>query len=212
MAKATLNAKNRTLVGTGKSKQMRASGQVPGILYGGHMEVQPIVLDKSEAEKFVQSHNVGAKVFVQLEGKEVMALLKDVQRNVFGNSLLHMDLQALTAGENVKLAVHLNFTGKEQLSPDSIAQELLHELEIETTPQYMMDSIDVDVSKLTFGDTLKVADLPIMQDPNIKVLSDPETALFTLVAKSVYKEEPKEGEEAPLFAPPSSKTEEKTAE
>lgn len=197
MSKLFLNAQSRDALGSNKSNHLRKSGFIPGILYGGHMDPQPVMLEKLEVDKFLASNYVGSKVYVKIGGKEVMALLKEVQKDVFQNSVLHVDLQALTKGDKVKLHVRLHYVGKDKLPMDLIAQELVSELEIETLPENLMDSISVDVSELKYGEMIKVSDLPITTDENIKVFTDPDLPLFTLVypAKVQTEEEPEATEE-----------------
>ena len=184
MSKLYLNAQSRDAVGSNGSNQLRKNGFIPGILYGVHMTPQPVKLDQKEFDKFIASNYVGSKVYVKIDGKEIMALVKEVQKDVFGEVALHVDLQALSKKDKVKLRVRLNFTGKDNLPVDLMSQELVNELEIETLPEFLIDSISVDVSHLTFGEVVKVADLPIMNDANIKVLSDPNLTLISLSYRS----------------------------
>lgn len=189
MAKSIINAQTRDGLGSNKSNYLRKTGFIPGILYGSHMAPQPVKLDTTEFEKFAASNYVGSKVFVNIDGKEIMALLKEVQKDVFGNKILHVDLQALTKGDKVKLHVRLNYFGKDKLPQELISQELISELEIETLPENMIDSISVDISEMKFGDVMKVSDLPIVNDPNIRVISDLSLPLLNLIYRSNVKDE-----------------------
>lgn len=184
MSKSFLNAQTRTDLGSNKSRHLRRDGFIPASLYGGHMAPQPVMIEKNEFEKFMASNNLGSKIYVKFEGTEVMALLKGIQKDVFGSSILHVDLQALTKEDKVKLKVRLNYIGKDKISPDLISQELLNELEIETLPENMIDSISVDISGLKFGDIIKVSDLPITQDPNIRVNTDLNLPLINLAYRA----------------------------
>lgn len=201
MSKLFLNASLRDALGTNRLKKLRSNGIVPGILYGSHMEPTAISLNKLELDKFLAENNVGSKVYVNLEGKEIMAFVKSIQKDVFGLSVLSIDLQALTKTDKVKMFVRLNFIGKDKLPLGAISQELASEIEIETFPDQMIDTLNVDVANLQFGDTIKISDLPIMNDKNFRVFSAPDTTLFTLLhSKSV--EEPTETatEEKPITA------------
>ena len=189
MSKLYLNASKRDAVGSNKSNILRKSGLVPGILFGGHMDPVAISLTKVEVDKFVAENNVGTKVYVNFEGKEVMAFVKDIQKDVFGASVLHVDLQALTKEDKVRMSVRLNFTGKENLPLDAISQELINEIELEMLPEFMIDSLSVDVSALKFGEVIKVSDLAINEDKNFRVMSAMDMSLFNLVHPSGKKED-----------------------
>lgn len=184
MSHSFLNTQPRDAIGSRNATHLRTGGNIPGVLYGGHMDPLPIMFEKNELEKFMASHRVGAKVFTKIDGKEVMTLLKKVQKDVFGNQILNVDLQALTKDDKVKLQVQLNYVGKDKLPPDLLSQELVTVLEIETLPENLIDTLTIDVSEFKVGDSLKVSDLPIFKDTKIKVLSDQDLTLFQLTHRS----------------------------
>lgn len=189
MSKLFLNASLRDALGSNKSNKLRKSGLVPGILYGSHMDPTAISMNKLEVDKFFAENNIGSKVYVNLEGKEVMAFVKSMQKDVFGLSILHVDLQALTKTDKVKMNVRLNFTGKDLLPEGAISQELVNTIEVETLPENMAETFNVDVSELKFGDVLKVSDLSIMNDPNFRVFTAPDITIFNLVHASAAEPE-----------------------
>lgn len=184
MSQSFLNTQLRDALGSSNATHLRTSGYIPGVLYGGHMDPLPIMFEQNEFEKFMASHRVGAKVYTKINGKEVMALLKKVQKDVFGNQVLNVDLQALTKDDKVKLLVQLNYVGKDKLPLDLVSQELVTVLEIETLPENLIDTLMIDVSNFKVGDILKVSDLPISKDAKIKVLSDQDLTLFQLIHRS----------------------------
>lgn len=194
MSKLIINAQKRDGLGSNKSNYLRKNGFIPGILYGSHMDPQPLMLERVAFEKFAAVNYAGSKVYVNMDGKETMALLKEVQKDVFGNKILHVDLQALTKEDKVKLHVRLHYVGKDKLPQELISQEMVSELEIEMLPENMIESINVDISELKHGDSLKVSDLPINADPNIRVISDPNLTLFNLIYRSNVKDEEVEPE------------------
>ena len=118
-----------------------------------------------------------------------MLFRSSMQKDVFGISILHVDLQALTKTDKVKMNVRLNFTGKELLPVGAISQELVNSIEVETLPENMTETFNVDVSELKFGDVLKVSDLSIMNDPNFRVFTAPDITIFNLVHASAAEPE-----------------------
>ncbi len=184
MSKSFLTTQPRDAIGTSRATHLRTSGYIPGVLYGGQMDPLPIMFEKNELEKFMASHNVGAKVFTNINGKEVMTFLKTVQKDVFGNQILNVDLQALNKDDKVKLHVRLQYVGKDKLPPDLLSQELVTDLEIETLPENLIDTIAVDVSTLKVGDIIKVSDLQISKDLKVKVLTDKDLSIFQLMHRT----------------------------
>ena len=184
MSKSFLNTEPRDEIGSSRATHLRSSGYIPGVLYGGHMDPLPIKFEKNELEKFMASHNVGSKVYTKIDGKEVMTLLKTVQKDVFGNHILNVDLQALNKDDKVKLHVRLQYIGKDKLPTELLTQELVTELEIETLPEHLIDTITVDVSGMAVGDIIKASDLPISKDAKIKVITDQDLSLFHLAHRT----------------------------
>lgn len=189
MSKLYLNASIRDAKGSNKSNKLRKSGLVPANLFGSHMEPTAITMNKIEVDKFFAENNVGSKVFVNLDGKEVMAFVKSIQKDVFGHSVLHVDLQALTKTDKFKMSVRLNFIGKESLPQGAVAQELVNMIEVETLPENMTETLNVDVSEVKYGDVIKVSDLSIMSDENFRVFTAPDITVFSLAHPSAEEPE-----------------------
>lgn len=196
MSKVFLNASIRDEIGSNKSNKLRKEGFVPASLFGSHMEPMSIKMSKMDVERFFADHHVGSKVFVKVDGKEVMAFAKDVQKDVFGLSILHVDLQALTRSEKFRMHVPLSFVGKENLPQHAIPQELQSSIEVEMLPDDMIETLNVDVSGLDFGHMIKVEDLPIVKDEKYKVFTALDIPLFTISEPKVIEEDEEEAEVA----------------
>lgn len=194
MSKVFLNASLREEIGSNKANKLRKEGFVPASLFGSHMDPMPIKMSKAEVDRFFADHHVGSKVFVNVDGKEVMAFAKAVQKDVFHLSILHVDLQALTRSEKFRMNVPLNFVGKENLPPHAIPQELLSNIEVEMFPDDMIETLEVDVSDLEFGQMVKVEDLPIIKNDKFKVLTALDMPIFTISQPRAIEVDEEEGE------------------
>ena len=189
MSKIFLNASKRDAVGSNRVNKIRKSGLVPASLYGSHMEPVSLSIKKVEIDKFFAENNIGSKVFVNLEGNEIMAFVKSLQKDAFGLNILHVDLQALTMTDKFRMNVRLNFVGKDSLPVGAISQELVNMIEVETLPENMSETFNVDVSALKHGDVIKVSDLSIMSDDNFRVFTDPDITVFSLTHPSAEEPE-----------------------
>ncbi len=177
---------------------LRREGLVPGVVYGHNIESKNIQLKKNEIEKILNRYEIGSTVDVEINGKIIMTIIKDIQRHITKKDVMHIDFQELTAGEKVRVKIPLHLVNKSLVENDrSVVQEQLKEIEIQTIPQYLPQAIQVDVSGLELGGTIKVSDLDIYNDENIEILSDPEQIVALLASVTIYEEEEEE-EEAPL--------------
>ena len=118
-----------------------------------------------------------------------MAFVKSLQKDAFGLNILHVDLQALTMTDKFRMNVRLNFVGKDSLPVGAISQELVNMIEVETLPENMSETFNVDVSALKHGDVIKVSDLSIMSDDNFRVFTDPDITVFSLTHPSAEEPE-----------------------
>jgi len=176
-----LKATQREITNKGALNTLRNDGFVPGVLYGHHREALSVKLDTPSIEKFLKYHGVGTTLDIELDGKQTMVMLKDIQREVLKDSLLHVDFQELTAGEKVKVKLPIHFINRESIGGHTtVLQEIMHEIEVQTLPKDLVETIDVDVSGMTVGDSIKVIDLAISKDDKYEVLADLDSIVISL--------------------------------
>ncbi len=193
---SNIKAFKREGVGTNATKKVRKEGLVPAVLYGVSFDSTNIALDEREITKFVKAHGSGAKLTLDLDGAEEMAIIKNLQRDVIKGNILHIEFQHLSAGQAIKIALPVNFEGEENFAKNTVLQKVAHELNIEALPKDLIDYIAIDVSGMAVGDVLTVADLDAEKFSGITFLDDPDTTLASLVeAQLDIEEEPAEAEE-----------------
>ena len=185
-----------------KAKKLLRSGIIPAVVYGKSTDTMSLQFEASDVHHLLHNNAVGSQVTLMIDGQKIPVIIKEISRAVMNSDVKHMDFQALTKGEKIKLRIPITISGKEGLPSDALANELLSEIEIQTIPQYLVDHIIVDISKLQIGDSIKIADLPISRDEHIDVLTDGSHTVLTIInrnhaAKS--SEEPEEVEEINLY-------------
>jgi len=185
-----------------KAKAIRKEGFVLAMVYGRHIEPISIQIAHAEVVKFLKNNSIGSKVLLVIEGEEHLAIFKDSQRDPISNKMIHIDFQALTLGEKIKVTVPIIFKNKDLLGSDKVFQEQMSEIEISALPKFLVDHVEIDVSKYDLGDSFMVSDLEISNDKNIEVLSHKESQVFIISHAAKFKEElPEENEiEEPVLA------------
>ena len=104
-----LHAEVRTGTGKGAARQARREGYVPGIVYGGGTDPQPInvqfypLLKKLKAGRFLST------LFnLKVEGQEdVRVICRNVQRDVVKDLPTHLDLMRLRRTSRINLFIHV---------------------------------------------------------------------------------------------------------
>lgn len=179
-------------------KRLRKEGQIPGVIYGKHLDASiSVQIDEKKLHALLKHAHVGSQVTVEVGKDNFAALIKEVTHTVIGSKLEHIDLQVLTAGEKIKSSATISFINKDEIKEDGSVQEHLTSIDYEALPKDLVDEIEVDLSVLTLDSDIKVSDLPIAKDEAIHLLTDSGLTVVNLVPIQVVteSEEEEEGQE-----------------
>jgi large subunit ribosomal protein L25 len=195
MASATLSAEMRTDRGKGVARKLRASGRVPGVVYGHGREPQSLSLVARDLDKLLSHIAAGSTVIELTLGKATTkTLIREIQRHPFKKQILHIDFMELVAGEKVIVDIPLVFVGIPEgvrLS-GALLEQIVHSIEVNVDPSDIPNHIDVDVTNLAMGHSLHVRDLVL--PPGLEVLTDEDTTICAVIAPRAVVEEKPEGE------------------
>lgn len=179
-----------------KAKKLRENGYVPATVYGNNIDPVSIQINHMDAMKFMKAHSIGSKVTLEIDGKEQLAIFKDSQRETITYKTIHMDFQALKSGEKIKITVPIIYLNKDSVKKDEVLQEQMDSIEILTLPKYLVDHVDIDVSKYSLGDAVNVSDLEIFKDKNVEVVSPADAQVCVITHGAKFVEETVEAEPA----------------
>ena len=203
----TLKAEKRDM--SIKAKKLRREGFVTGNLFGRELEDSiPLKFDKGEIERLLKVENKGGQVMLEVAGETYDALIKEVDYNPLKGYVDEIDFQALVSNEKVHSVAEIHLVNLEKLS-SGVPQQMLQEISYKAVPAALVEKVEIDVSDLKVGDSIKVKDLPIAADKDIDLITDPETTVV-VVAEPRNKAipEPEETEEADAAKKEAPKKEE----
>ncbi len=172
-----------------KAKDVRKNGFVPAVVYGHHLDPINIQISETEVAKFLKTNSIGSKVLLLVGKEEHLSILKESQREPVSYKIMHMDFQALTTGEKIKVTVPIIFKNRDSVGSDKVLQEQMSEIEISTLPKFLIDHVSIDVAEYDLGDSVLVSDLDVSKDKNIEVLSPQESQVFVISHAAKFKEE-----------------------
>ncbi|MGI6605249.1 MAG: 50S ribosomal protein L25 [Firmicutes bacterium] len=201
MAEVVL-AKKRTRVGTGASHADRAAGWVPVVLYGEGVDGSlALTVEQGRLEKLLSTNAEGSIVTVKVEGEaEFPAMIKEVQYHPVRGTVRHVDFQGISLSKELKTVVPILLSGTPVgVREGGVMQHQLREVEVECLPQDLPEHIEADISHLGIGDVLFVRDLVI--PAGVKILSDGEEVIVTILAVRAASAEEEEGEQEDVAAP-----------
>ncbi len=188
MENVVVKATHRTVIGK-QVRALRRAGQLPGVLYGRHIEPAPISMDAREASRILSRLTSSSLVTIDLEGKEYPSLVRESQRNPIKRNLLHVDFQVVSLTETLRTHVRIEVAGISPAVKDfnAVLVTSLDELEVECFPQHLPERIVVDISRLAnIGDSIHVRDIILSE--NVKILNDPEEMVVVVTASKAEEE------------------------
>lgn len=206
--------------GKGASRRLRKEGRVPAILYGGGREPRAISLQQNKLLRALQEESFYSSVLnIMVGDKNQEAILKDVQRHPAKPLILHVDLQRIVAGEEIRMNVPLHFIG-EDIAPGvkqdgGVLSHLISDVEITCLPKNLPEYLEIDVSGMQMDDILHLTDIKLPEGVEMVDLShgdehDQDQPVAMVSKPRAIIEEDEGEEEAPSAAevPTVSDTEE----
>ena len=160
-----LDASVRTDLGKGASRRLRREDKLPGIIYGGEEAPVSITLDHNKVNNSADFEAFYSHVLeINLDGKVVEVLVKDMQRHPFKPKITHIDFQRVIAGQDVHTNVPLHFVNEEKsaaVKAGGIAEHHVTEIEVTCLPKNLPEFIEVDMAGVEMGQTLHLSDLTL---------------------------------------------------
>ena len=189
----TLKAEKRDM--SIKAKKLRREGFVTGNVFGREIQgSMPIKMAKADAERLLKTNGKGSQIMLEVDGRNMDVLVKEIVYNSMKRQIDEMDFQALVSGEKVHSVAEVVLLGHDKLQ-EGVLQELLHEISYKAVPAALVEKVEIDVSAMKVGDTIKVKDLPIASDKDVDLLTDPETVVLTVTKVHYSAAEDESGEE-----------------
>jgi len=196
----TLTADVRQETGKGAGRRLRASGRVPGILYGHGME--PVKLSISGQDLLHLFHTAGGGstlVDLKVDGKTHLAIPREIQRDHIHGRFIHIDFLAVRRDEKITLSVEVHEVGEAPgIRAGGVIEHHLREIEIECLPNDVPEMIPADISAMEIGDLLRVRDVP--PPPGVVFLTAADTPVISVITPAALRVEADlllPGEEAP---------------
>src|SRR5215831_16356774 len=194
-----VNVEVRKQSGKGGARKVRASGKVPGVLYGNKGEPVSVTFDEKTLLQSLDKERRRNTVFsltVAGDGKneQVTAMIRDAQIDPLSRRLVHVDFLRVDLDQEVTVTVPLFLTGKAVgVTNGGNLHQSMHAILIAAKPAAIPTKLEVDVTPLDIGMALHVSDLKLVA--GVRALLDAKEAIASVVAP---KAEKVEAEAAPV--------------
>ena len=195
-------ATKRDAQGTGASRRQRRAGQLPGIVYGGTKDPQPITLDHNELYHLLKKEVFHSSLLsIEVDGQNETVILRDTQWHPFKQQVLHIDFQRVAADEKIHVKVPLHFIGGDD-SPavklgGCIVSAVINDIDVVCLPGNLPEFITVDLSGLEVGHSVHVSELKLPADVELVQRGEGDAVVATaLKVRGAAADAEDEGEEA----------------
>ena len=209
MERVVIKASKRDVTGK-KVSQLRREGQMPGVVYGHHIEPIAIVMNAHDVTRAMIGLTPSSIVTLDIDGEEHAALIRERQRDYLRNRFIHIDFQAVSRTEKIRARIETILEGTAP-AVKNYNGIVLHEkeyIEVEALPEHLPEKFVVDISSLEkIGDMIRISDMAISDD--VTVFDDANDVIVSISGVTEEAEEEAEaGADEPEVVEKGKKEEE----
>jgi large subunit ribosomal protein L25 len=182
----------RDRLGSSESRRLRREGLIPGVLYG---RGEPVTISVGERElRRALTGAAGLHSILDVEidgvGQTHASILKEYQVDKVRGNITHVDLQEVRLDQPIQASVSVHLVGAESapgVREGGALSQPLREVQIQALPLEVPEHIDLDVSHMEIGDTLRMSE--VVPPDGVTILDDLETVVAILTAPTRVVEE-----------------------
>lgn len=184
-----IKAELRTKTGTSASRKARQEGLIPVSLYGTDFDALSLTINRREFEALLKKEGANAVFDLEFDGKTQKVWIKSFDKASLQDTFYSLDLEAISANQKLTVEVPLYLVNEETVQ-EGIVELIANTIQVETTPDNIPSSFEIDVKGAVIGDVKTVSDLVVPE--NVTVLDEADR---TIVSVSAPTEEPVESDE-----------------
>ena len=197
MAEITLVAEAGRPIGSRAAGRLRAAGRIPAVVYGHGRDPLPVSVEGRELRTALTTPaGLNALLSLKVGDETHLTLAREIQRHPVRSTVVHVDFLVVRRDEIVSAEVPLILTGEARLvvQGNGIIEHTLSSLSVNATPDAIPSSIEVDISALAIGDSIRVGDITLPAGVTTDV--DPDEAIVVAQGQAAEEEVPVEAEAA----------------
>jgi len=197
----TLSAEARDRAGKGASRAHRREGRVPAVIYGMKEDAVSIHIEEKRLVKELQSgHFMNTIVMLEIDGKTIRTLPKDVQFHPVNDRPLHVDFLRISEHAKITVAVPVTFVDEEDspgIKRGGVLNVVRHELELVCDAAEIPEQIEISLKGYEVGDSIHISSVTLPKGVE-SAITDRDFTIATVVAPSALRssEDAAEGEAA----------------
>lgn len=176
MKSLVLKGQLREGLGKKDAKKLRAQELVPSVMYGSN-EVIHFAVPFSELRQLIYTPS-SFIAEISIDGKTYNAIMQDIQWHPVEEQVLHVDFLRINEGHPVKMEVPVNILGLAKgIKVGGKLKTNMRKLKVKALAEYLPDTIDIDVTNLDLGQSIKVGSLKL---ENMELLDNKSNIIVTV--------------------------------
>jgi len=200
MEATELKAFTRKETGKGPARRFRMEGSIPAVFYGRGEEAIPLSVNAADLLKVIKAKKENIFIKLMIEGEknmEKLSLIKELQIEPVSRRFYHVDFYEIRMDHKLTLDVPIRFAGTPVgVTNGGELQHLKRDLKISCLPSVLPDFIEIDVTGLEIGDSIKVQDIRVPEGVTVLDPGDVGVAMVAVVKVSVPQAETPAADEA----------------
>jgi len=186
MKSVSLNGIARVNLGKKFSKDLRKNGNIPCVIYSKGKEALHITVKNNELRKIIYNPSVFV-LNIKVDENEYNTIIRDAQFHPVSDNILHVDFLQLSENELVSLNIPVELTGNSiGVRNGGQLNLVMRKLLIKSLPKNLPDTIEIDITKLRIGQSIRIEDI---KNENYDFIQ-PESAVIVSVktARNIVEE------------------------
>jgi large subunit ribosomal protein L25 len=170
MSESNIQAESRTEFGKGAARRIRRADKVPAVLYGHGTDPVHLTLPGHDTMLALKHGGANALLTLTVDGKEQLALPKQVQRDPIKGFLEHIDLILVRKGEKVTVEIPVHLNGEP--GPDALVVTEHSTVTVEAEATHIPEYIEISIEGAEVGTQIFVKDLEVPKGSTILAEDD----------------------------------------
>ncbi len=199
----SLAASERQSEGKSANRNLRRSGYIPGVLYGGKEEPKKISIMEKDIVKATEIAGFATQILrISMDGKDVDVVVKEIQRHPATSRVLHADFMRVDPDSKITLVVPIRTLNDESCIGVKVSggqvNHLINDIEISCLASNLPEQLEIDVQEMDIGDTISLSEIKLPEGVEITILQQDEDRDQAVVSVTETREMIIEEEEEEL--------------
>jgi len=175
----SLAASERQSEGKSANRNLRRSGYIPGVLYGGKEEPKKISIMEKDIVKANEIAGFATQILqITMEGKDVDVVVKEIQRHPATSRILHADFMRVDPDSKITLVVPIRTLNDESCIGVKVSggqvNHLINDIEVSCLASNLPEYLEIDVQEMDIGDTISLSEIKLPEGVEITILQQDE--------------------------------------